>query len=57
VCGFLGLGQFFLGLGFLAFESELFQLLIVNRELAYFTPLAHKAKTLHLNLYLLHFTV
>jgi hypothetical protein len=48
---FSGLETFFLYLGFLAFECGLFQLLRVNRELAYFIPFAHKVETLHLNLY------
>ena len=37
---FLGLEQFSLLQRFLAFETLLFQLLKVNRELAYFIPLA-----------------
>jgi hypothetical protein len=51
VCfGFWGLALSFLELGLSGFVSLLFQLLRVIRELAYFTPFAHKAETMHLNL-------
>jgi hypothetical protein len=44
VCfGFLGLEQSFLELGLLGFGTLLFQLSIVIRELAYFTPLTDKS--------------